>query len=90
MKYFISIGNKYYLGSMLYGNGSQHFYAEKLNIETIKKMNNGLFKYMYSLDEAEKILKKFYRYRKNKRLDYKFNPCIERCSRWLKANKKVI
>lgn len=90
MKYFITLGNnKYYLASMVNSyHKSEHFYAEKISIEMLKKISNGTFNHMYDLEEAEKILKKYYRYRKKNRLDYTFTPKIVRCSTWLKANKK--
>jgi hypothetical protein len=90
MKYFITLGDhKHYLASMVNSyHKSEHFYAEKISIEMLKKISNGTFKYMYDLEEAETILKKYYRYRKKKKSDYTFTPKIVRCSIWLKVNKK--
>lgn len=94
-KYFIKVlrspEHTYYLTFYKDSSGKECFSYKSLSIKDIKDMDAGIFKYQGTLQEMEKILKKFYAYRSKSESRVKgineFKPTLQLISAWTKVNK---
>ena len=95
-KYFLelNVGGKPYCLAFSFMFPSKkigrRWHIQKLNLDNIKEMKQGTWKNMYDLEEVERILKIFYKYRKNEKYLNDIHPKISPCNKWIKANKSLL
>lgn len=98
-KYIIILG-KSESGSIYYltwytdtrKHGKILFSYEKMSSYTINKIDRGEFSYLVDLENGEKLLKHFYKYRgKNKTSTISnHKPRLSRATTWIKRNKHLL